>query len=160
MDIACGQGNGSRQLKEHGFEVVGVDYDQQYIATARKRFWNIPGLSYQCADAITYSDPEAYDGIISMHTLEHLSQPEKFLDYCSRNIRKTGQLFLEVPLLLPRPLGEPLYPFHDKEYTIQELNHMCEQAGFQVDQKIGRDRGVYTTFESAREAVQYHCSLR
>lgn len=158
LDIACGQGSGTRQLIEFEQQVVGVDLDAEYVHKAAQRFSAVEGLSYICADAMSYSQPTTYDDIVSMHTLEHLPRAKDFLQLCHGNLKPQGKLFLEVPLLLPRPLGEPLYPFHSMEYTIQELDTLCLEAGFRIDKKIGRDRGVYTNFESTREAVQYHCS--
>ena len=158
LDIACGQGSGCRQLVEFGQEVVGVDLDSHYIQQAQERFVGVNNLSYVCADAMTYSVPQTFDSIVSLHTLEHLSGPSEFLQRCYENLKPDGQFFLEVPLLLPRPLGEPLYPFHSMEYTREELDKACEGAGFKVDQMFGRNRGVFTDIESAREAVHYQCS--
>ena len=133
--------------------------DQTYIDHANQQFSNIEGLSYVCGDACDFLEPNTYDTIISMHTLEHLPNDRKFLTLCHQNLKKSGKLYIEVPLLLPRPLGEPLYPFHSKEYLMKELNEICQEAGFAIDKKVGRDRGVYTSIELAREAVQYHCSV-
>ena len=158
LDIACGQGSGSRQLVEYNQEVVGVDLDSQYIQQAQERFAGVENLSYVCADAMSYSNANVFDSIVSMHTLEHLSGPSEFLKRCYENLKPDGQLFLEVPLLLPRPLGEPLYPTHSMEYTREGLDKACEESGFKVDQMFGRNRGVFTDIESAREAVHYQCS--
>ena len=159
LDIACGQGSGSRQLMEYHQQVVGVDLDQAYINQATQQFSDVEGLSYICADACSFSEPNTYDTIVSMHTLEHLSNDKQFLTMCHQNLKRSGKLFLEVPLLLPRPLGEPLYPFHSKEYLKHELEELCTEAGFVIEKKVGRDRGVYTSIDLAREAVQYHCSV-
>ncbi len=159
LDIACGQGSGSRQLMQYHQQVVGVDLDQAYINQATQQFSDVEGLSYICADACSFSEPNTYDTIVSMHTLEHLSNDKQFLTMCHQNLKRSGKLFLEVPLLLPRPLGEPLYPFHSKEYLKHELEELCTEAGFVIEKKVGRDRGVYTSIDLAREAVQYHCSV-
>ncbi len=158
LDIACGQGSGCRQLVEYNQEVVGVDLDEEFIQRAQDRFADVENLSYVCADAMTYSMPKAYDSIVSLHTLEHLPGPSEFLQRCHENLKPNGTLFLEVPLLLPRPLGEPLYPFHSMEYTRDGLDRACEESGFKVDQMFGRNRGVFTDISSAREAVHYQCS--
>lgn len=157
LDIACGQGEGSRRLKEICQNVVGVDISADYIAGAAQRHGHIEGLRYECADAEVYRSSERFDAIVSMHTLEHLGRPRAFLENCYENLRDDGTLFIEVPLLLPRPLGEPLYPFHDKEYGLEELEDLVCAAGFVVTHRVGRDRGVYTDIAQAREAVQLHC---
>lgn len=158
LDIACGQGEGSRRLIEQCARVVGVDYDTGYICNANKKYSNIDNLICICKDALKFEQLETFDVITSMHTLEHLQDPQRFLILCKKNLKPKGKLFLEVPLLLPRPLGEPLYPFHTKEFTIEEIEKLLQNAGFKIDKRLGRNRGVYTCIESAREAVQYHCS--
>lgn len=158
LDIACGQGHGARQLINSCATVVGVDRNLEYVSNARKKFSGMQGLSYVCEDAMAYVRPNGYDAIVCLHTLEHLSDPLTFLRLCHRNLKPNGRLFLEVPLLLPRPLGQPLNPYHEKEYTACELERLVELGGFKIDRRIGRDRGVYTEIDSAREAVQYHCS--
>lgn len=158
LDIACGQGEGSRRLIEQCAEVVGVDYDTGYICNANKKYSNIDNLIYICEDALKFEQLETFDVITSMHTLEHLQDPQRFLILCKKNLKPKGKLFLEVPLLLPRPLGEPLYPFHTKEFTIEEIEKLLQNAGFKINKRFGRNRGVYTCIEAAREAVQYHCS--
>lgn len=157
LDIACGQGEGSRRLIEQCAVVVGVDYDADYISNANKKYGVIDNLIYLCKDALKFEHPETFDVITSMHTLEHLQDPQRFLLLCKKNLKPTGKLFLEVPLLLPRPLGEPLYPFHTKEFTIKEIEELLQNAGFEINKCVGRNRGVYTSIESAREAVQWHC---
>lgn len=157
LDIACGQGEGSRRLFEDGLSVHGVDLDENYISGARGRYGHLDGLTYECADAERFVAPKPFDAIVSMHTLEHLDRPREFTKNCFHNLKDNGWLFLEVPLLLPRPLGEPLYPFHDKEYLASELEQLLLDCGFEIVRGFGRDRGVYTSLEQAREAIQYHC---
>lgn len=157
LDVACGQGEGSRQLAETGNKVLGVDLSSEYIENAKKHFPN-PNILFKVADALTFKSPRQFDAITSMHTLEHLPDPLKFLKLCHSNLKADGKLFLEVPILLPKPLGEPLYPFHDKEFSVKELEELLKKAKFKVDRRFGRSRGVYTEINKGREAVQYHCS--
>jgi len=160
LDIACGLGEGSRRLAETGARITGVDCNSQYIDRARSKFSGIPRIEFISSDATGFSQPETYDHIVSLHTLEHLSDPFSFLMLCRKNLKLEGRLFLEVPLLLPRPLGEPLNPFHCQEYSREELDKLMDKSGFKIDRRIGRNRGVYTDINSSREAVLYQCSKR
>ncbi len=157
LDIACGQGEGSKQLAESGNRVVGVDISAEYIKNAEKNFSG-PNTQFMVGNALKFIKEKEFDVITSMHTLEHLPDPLKFLKLCHKNLKKNGTLFLEVPILLPKPLGEPLYPFHDMEFSIAQLEELLNKAKFKTLRKFGRSRGVYTSIKDTREAVQYHCT--
>jgi len=158
LDIACGLGEGSRRLAEAGARVVGVDLDKEYIEKASEKFRAVGQLTFVRADALQYRRPRVFDVIVCLNTLEHLPDPKKFLEICRDNLKPDGKLFLEVPLLLPRPLGEPLLPYHSKEYTIVELEDLLKETGFMITMSKGRDRGVYTDIDSARESAMFQCS--
>jgi 2-polyprenyl-3-methyl-5-hydroxy-6-metoxy-1,4-benzoquinol methylase len=164
LDIATGQGNGAIRLRKTAEKITGVDINPQYIDQARQSAIQVYSaadtIEFVCDDAMDFSRPHGFDAITSMHTLEHLSDRPRFLELCRSNLNKNGRLFIEVPLLLPKPLGEPLYPFHQKEFLKPEIENLLEEAGFQIDCRLGRNRNFYTDYEKAREATQYHCSLR
>lgn len=157
LDIACGQGEGVRQLAQTQNEILGVDLNDEYLNNAKEHFSDLNNIKFHLADAQKFSRPNQFDVITSMHTLEHLPNPLKFLKLCHLNLKPGGVLMIEVPVLLPKPLGEPLYPFHIKEFTIQELEKLLNKAKFKTIKKFGRSRGVYTTIDKTREAVQFHC---
>jgi len=64
-----------------------------------------------------------------------------------------GILILEVPLLLPIPLGMPLLPFHDREYVLEDLLRLLAGAGFSIMSTWGVCRNVYVDVARAREAA-------
>jgi SAM-dependent methyltransferase len=82
LDIACGEGYGSRLLLEWGAaEVVGVDVSEDAIVSANKNFAK-PGIRYLCADAQTIDQimvGEKFDLIVSFETIEHLLRPDEYL---------------------------------------------------------------------------------
>jgi len=158
LDIACGQGEGTRQLSQYCKEIVGVDIDAKYIQNAKRKFGSIVNLSFEQGDATKYYRPNAFNAITSMHTLEHLTDPLSFLKLCHRNLKPGGILFVEVPILIPRPLGEPLYPFHKTEFKINQLEQLLKKSRFKILRRIGKSRHIYTKIEQARVAVHYHCS--
>lgn len=160
LDIACGQGNGSRQLAENGFVVVGVDSDEGCIVRAQQRFLGVRNLEYVCADALIYGAEEPFDAVCSMHTMEHLGEQPQFLQRCVENLKpQSGKLYVEVPLLLPRPLGEPLNPWHKMEFSAEHLELLLTDSGFVIERRFGRDRGVFCDAAKSREVLHYHCSL-
>jgi SAM-dependent methyltransferase len=81
LDLACGEGFHTRQIKRHGAErVVGVDSSPKMIELAREAEEREPlGIDYVVADARDFEPPEPFDVVAaayllnSARTLEELS---------------------------------------------------------------------------------------
>lgn len=148
LDIACGKGEGVKCLREFCDEVVGVDMDSNYISCASTQSTHMSGMSYLVGDAETFMQPSTYDAIISLHTLEHLKRPKDFFKCSEINLRDNGYLFLEVPLLLPHPLGSPLLPWHEKEYLLSELVSEVKAAGFAIEEVWVKQRHAFVNIKT------------
>lgn len=93
-----------------------------------------------------------YDAIVSLHTLEHVPNEDSFLESVFKSLKPGGYFFCEVPRLLEIPLQKPLFPFHEKEYSLEDLTYICLKAGFIIKDAFGVSRNVYTRVTRAREA--------
>lgn len=71
----------------------------------------------------------AADLVVMSHVLEHVSAPLDFIRDATRNLRKGGVLFIEVPCrdYLHKPIDEPHLLFFDKE----PMRHLLEVSGFE-----------------------------
>ena len=69
-----------------------------------------------------------YDLVIMSHVLEHVPNPQSFLAQTTRNLRKGGALFIEVPCrdFEHKKLDEPHLLFFDK----QPMNVLLNKLGF------------------------------
>lgn len=83
LDIACGEGYGSKLLKDWGAtEVVGIDISESAINSAINNF-SQHGIRYFTGDAMKVNrlvPGEEFDLIISTETIEHLVRPNEFLE--------------------------------------------------------------------------------
>ena len=63
------------------------------------------------------------------HVLKHVSRPMEFLKYATRNLRKGGTLFIEVPCRdwEHKPIDEPHLLFFDKG----PMQHLLRHLGFE-----------------------------
>jgi len=156
-DIACGQGGGCRILAERAGAVLGIDTNGHYIDAANAAN-NDPRLRFiqGSSDRLSADGPH-FDAIVSMHTLEHVDEPLQFLVNIRKALRPGGVLILEVPRLLPLPLGMPLFPFHHIEYRPESLEPLLMQAGFDITERFGGNRGSYGPIATAREVMLYLC---
>jgi len=69
------------------------------------------------------------DLVVMSHVLEHVSNPIKFLTDATRNLRKGGALFIEVPCRdwEHKPIDEPHLLFFDKG----PMQHLLSHLGFE-----------------------------
>ena len=99
LDCACGLGYGTALLKARGGAAcVGIDICQQTIDAARKRYGG-PGVEFVSADALAL-DPHtlgAFERIVSLETIEHLPEPQRFLDVLKPLLAPDGVLILSCP---------------------------------------------------------------
>ena len=158
LDIACGYGQGTKKIGTFAKSTIGIDYNKEYIDYALKNN-KMKNVNYILgSDNVLEKYSEYFDKIISLHTLEHVPDDEKFLINLHKSLIKDGRIILEVPRLMEIPLGEPLYPFHEREYKAQNLRILLEKAGFNVLEAFGGDRGQYTDIGKAREVIVYYCN--
>ena len=48
---------------------------------------------------------------------------------------------------------KPLFPFHEKEYTLSDLINITLKINFSLYQAFGVSRNIYTEISRAREAI-------
>lgn len=79
LDVACGEGFYTRQLRRLGAaRVVGVDLSEGMIALARKQEARQPlGIDYQVGDAKCLTLPATYDLVIAAYLLNYASTREE-----------------------------------------------------------------------------------
>jgi 2-polyprenyl-3-methyl-5-hydroxy-6-metoxy-1,4-benzoquinol methylase len=93
LDIGCGNGHLMEAGIKRGWEVQGYDVAEQSVEAVAKRL-NVPvyhGDFFQC-------DPGKDLDVISMHqVLEHLRDPNSYLEKVHALLKKDGYLFIAVP---------------------------------------------------------------
>lgn len=159
LDIACGSGEGAHLLSQQAEFVLGVDYLESYVERARSRFPENDRLAFRVGDGqtFTFEGREAwFDLVVSLHTLEHVPEDGKMLENLARNLKPGGLLIVEVPLLMPRPLGVPINPYHLREYQRDDFLNMLAEAGFVIERVFGVGRNFYGDVEQARDAIHVH----
>lgn len=116
LDIACGEGYGAAALQCAGASrVIGIDISKSVCERAHKKYGidAIPGG----AEQIPLSDG-TIDVIVSFETIEHVSQPGRFLDECVRVLAPNGRLIISTPR---RGAFNQKNPYHCAELTEDEF---------------------------------------
>lgn len=111
LDLACGDGMGTRLFKRWGAErVTGVDISPRMIALAQQREDAEPmGIEYRVADAATLGGIGAFDRVAAAYLLHYAESREQLLQM-ARTVYdnlQPGQVFVASianPLQPPRPV--------------------------------------------------------
>lgn len=132
LDVACGEGYGSLALKMLGAaSVEGVDSSLDAINTARKLFGST-GVNYRTGDACKIDemfDKEEFDLVISLETIEHLTDPARFLAGLKR-VAKPGAVII---VTCPNdnwyyPNTDQSNPFHVRKYSFAAFRELTSSV--------------------------------
>jgi len=127
LDIACGVGYGTRLLAERGggaVRVVGVDVSAAAVAHAGERYGGA-GVEYRACDALSFEDPEGFDTIVSLETVEHVSDPELLIEKLVGLLRPGGVLVASVPTTPSVDLN----PHHRHDFTERSFRDLVRGHG-------------------------------
>lgn len=125
LDIACGEGYGSRWLARRASRVVGVDVNPGVVKRAREKY-AAPGLSFRCGSvaAIPVRGQAIFDMVVSWETIEHVgaAAQKAFLGEVRRLLKPGGLFLVSTPDKSAYSDGPHFTnPFHVKEFTETEF---------------------------------------
>ena len=133
LDIGCGNGAFLLRVKSAGWDVSGIDLDEQVVKSGLEK-----GLEIQLGDITVLKSKAAfYDVITLSHVIEHVSDPASLLKHCFRLLKPDGSLWLETPNI--NSTGHVLYgkhwrgleiPRHLVVFTMDSLKKLLIELGF------------------------------
>ena len=113
MDVGCGAGLLTESLARLGAKVTGIDAAPEVIAVARDHATAMGlAIDYRAADVLDVTGQ--FDLITCMEVIEHVAEPQAFLNALARRLAPGGLLILSTPnatgwsKLLMITLGEGL----------------------------------------------------
>jgi len=142
LDVACGDGFGSRFLARNGLSVVGGDICPLIIDRARELSQDFLNIDFKVLDVTCCTlEDSSFDAIVSMETIEHVEE-SSFLTECSRLIRPGGRLIISTP---QNCFGHiPVCSEHLREYSLAQLMDTLTPR-FEVLKVIGIKQGQITS---------------
>jgi O-antigen biosynthesis protein len=127
LDGACGTGYGAALLADGGAaRVVAVDVAVEVVvavSVTQRRF----NAAFACTSVTELAFPGGtFDVVVSLETIEHVTDDERYVDEMSRVLRPDGLLICSTPnreVTNPgtRLDARPFNPFHVREYAPVEL---------------------------------------
>ncbi|PCI36535.1 MAG: hypothetical protein COB53_09235 [Elusimicrobia bacterium] len=123
LDLACGEGYGSRLLADTAATVIGLDIDEAVIAAAEKKYAR-DNLRFQTGDmtALPFDDL-AFDVVVCYEAIEHINKQEKCIDEIYRVLAVGGILLVSSPNAKLSKKEAP-NPFHLREMDERQLRDL------------------------------------
>lgn len=135
LDIACGTGYGTYQIaqtKDYAqSRIIGVDIDKKTIEYAIGRYSD-PKIRFICSDALSFTDENGYDTIISLETIEHLHHPGLFVKKLHSLLKKEGILIISAPVT-PSTDGNP---HHLSNFSVSRFKKLFISSGFTIESEF------------------------
>jgi 2-polyprenyl-3-methyl-5-hydroxy-6-metoxy-1,4-benzoquinol methylase len=157
LDLGCGNGHLVNHLIKQGYNAYGTDASKNGITVARQehpdRFFVQDLSTGQLPDELRALQ---FDTIISTEVIEHLYDPEGFIDFCKQSLQKNGEIIISTPyhgyfknLLLSildlwdLHLGPRWHGGHIKFWSRSTLSQLLKDNGFTVTAFKGCGRIPY-----------------
>lgn len=125
LDVACGCGYGTAFLARNGAKrASGYDVDETAISWAREHYGRYATFTKVGLDSPWPAEDCSFHSVVSMETLEHVSQPVRFLEEAWRVLRPNGQLIISTPINESEQRRKPINQYHLREYSWSEFAEM------------------------------------
>ncbi|SDD41886.1 2-polyprenyl-6-hydroxyphenyl methylase / 3-demethylubiquinone-9 3-methyltransferase [Mucilaginibacter pineti] len=157
LDLGCGNGYLVNHLIEKGYNAYGTDASEKGIAIAQKqnveRFF-VQDLSSEALPVQLQNI--TFDTIISTEVIEHLYNPEAFINFCRQQLPNGGEIIITTPyhgylknllLSLLNKWDSHMNPLwlggHIKLWSKTTLSKILRNAGFTIIEFKGCGRIPY-----------------
>jgi 2-polyprenyl-3-methyl-5-hydroxy-6-metoxy-1,4-benzoquinol methylase len=136
LDFGCGTGKTSFLLACSGAKVHGLDYSDEAIKLARKRFQH-ERLSFQEGNLRKING--YYDIIISLGTLEHMDDPSYALKIFKEHLFSNGKIIITCPNCTNTRgfILMTLYYLFNLKITLTDIHYFTPQLIDKIAQGIG-----------------------
>lgn len=142
VDIGCGDGRFTRELRNHFTEasVLGIDYSSRAIKLANAMNDGIKRLEYKEVDIIEKTLSTEFDVAVLMEVYEHIhpDKCKKFLEGVASLLKKDGYLFLTVP-----HINKPVEYKHFQHFSINSLTDQLSDFFEIVEVRPFEMKGVF-----------------
>jgi ubiquinone/menaquinone biosynthesis C-methylase UbiE len=126
LDVACGEGYGSRLLAGAASSVTGVDIAPDAVAHARAAYASQQNLRFVEGSCTAMPlEGASFDVVVSFETIEHITEHDAFLREVKRVLKPDGLLIISSPNKAEYTDAQNFQnEFHVKELYREELQQL------------------------------------
>lgn len=96
LDYGCGNGNISMPIASLGYDVKGIDIDENSIKQAQKNN-QFKNLEFILGDLEQLEATEKFNAIIASEVLEHFNNPEVVFQKLNQKLQRNGLMIITIP---------------------------------------------------------------
>ncbi len=152
LDLACGQGFFSHEMKKAGFKVTGADISPELIAEAKR---NVPGVDFYVtsADLLTFAKAESFDMVVCILAIQNIENIASVFTEVRRVLKQSGRCILVMNHPAFRVLKRSSWQW-DEEQKVQyrRIDGYLSQAKVIIEMHPGA--------EAKKQTISYHRSLQ
>ncbi len=141
LDLGCGSGYKTKYIYDKGFEVQGVDFSEEMIKNAEKKYPEINFDILDVYDIDKYS--KKFDGIFSQAVLMHIPKKEilEILEKIESKLNNNGLLYISMPEIKIVGIEEEMRTDNDygydyerffSYYTLDEIKKLFREIGLEI----------------------------
>jgi len=157
LDLGCGNGHFVSYLVKQGYDAYGTDASENGIAIAKKEYPGRFFLQDLSTDKLPVELQKVkFDTIVSTEVIEHLYNPDGFIEFCKNVLQKHDELIISTPYhgywknLLLAILDKwdshhdpTWHGGHIKFWSKKTLSKLLTDKGFTVTEFKGCGRAPY-----------------
>ena len=139
LDVGCGTGVLTSRLRTLlGGQSYGVDVDEPPLRFAAAQYsQSVDGFTRYDGYRLPFA-PTRFNLIVLNEVIEHVPDPVRLLTDLFQVAVPGGWIVLTTPNAALHPFSVDAHPDHVTHYTVAELRHMVECAGWQVADQFYR----------------------
>jgi 2-polyprenyl-3-methyl-5-hydroxy-6-metoxy-1,4-benzoquinol methylase len=133
LDIGCNEGRGLQLYQQNGFEVEGLELNENAAEIARSQGFKVYTQLLQ-----DFLPSEPYDIVILSNVLEHSLNPREMLNQVNQILKPGGKVCISCPnsrSWLRKMFGQSWInwhvPFHIVHFSVASLSQLLQETGFQ-----------------------------
>lgn len=158
LDFGCGNGQFLKMAEKCGYVPYGMDFDEHAISKARKYFDKV-----YCGDIEEIDGGLEFDVITVSHVIEHLYNPNFYIEQFFKLLKPGGFLYMETPNLDSIGHGyfgeswrglEP--PRHIQVFNTESLADCLSRAGFRFVRVPAKNNPVDFICKSSNQ-IRFGC---
>jgi ubiquinone/menaquinone biosynthesis C-methylase UbiE len=126
LDLACGEGYGSKMMSNTASAVIGVDIDDQAVEHAQSKYGSASLQFFKgTITAVPITEDHSFDVIVCFEAIEHIDDHDELLREVKRLLKTDGIFIVSTPNKVTyHDEAQEENPFHKKELYFDEFQKL------------------------------------
>ncbi|WP_440932451.1 class I SAM-dependent methyltransferase [Candidatus Pelagibacter sp.] len=153
LEIGCGPGGILYFFKKMGFDVTGIDYDQDHLDFGKSK-------NLKLINKIDNDLDKKFDLVIISHVLEHIKNPINEIKKIKEKFVKQGTLlYVEVPSIhsivsmYDSDILKYLHIAHCYHFSLNSFNNFCNLNGLKILKINSKIQSILSYDESKSDII-------